>query len=229
MPNSGTLALEPVDLTAASLVSVVEASIEQAILGGRLTDGDPLTEAALAAALGVSRSPVRDALKRLARKGMVEARGRRGFAVATIDPDRVMDFLGVREALEGLAARLAAERMPDDDIALLRGHLDDVDRALRAGTFQGYPEADEDFHAMVLRGARSEQLSSAMEPVATRTRLLRRRSGARPDRARQALAEHRAIAGAVARRDPDEAEALMRAHVRMAKEHLLAMIRGDAL
>lgn len=220
-------ALRPVETTSAPIAAVVEAAIEGAILEQQLPEGTPLTEADLAAALGVSRSPVRDALKRLAHKGLVESRGRRGFSVVAFSPDQITDFFSIREVLEGLAARLAAERIRDDELAGLRRHLDHAERELASKRALGYPAAAEDFHGMVARAARSPQFDAAMEPIQARVRLLRRRSGAVKERARQALAEHRAIFSAIERRDADEAEVLMRAHIRMARANLLTGVSTD--
>jgi DNA-binding GntR family transcriptional regulator len=206
----------------------VESAIEAAILERSLPDGTALTETDLAAALGVSRSPVRDALKRLAHKGLVENRGRRGFAVVAMSPAQVADFYSLREVLEGLAARLAAERMDGAQAAAVGRHLDDVERQIRARAGQGYPSQEEDFHALILRGAASPQLNAAMQAIQAKTRLLRRRSGAAAGRARDALAEHRAILDAIARHDADEAEAMMRAHVRMARSTAVPAASGGA-
>lgn len=221
MQTGGSVVLRSIDATSVSLVAVVEDAIEEAILDQKLVEGAPLTEADLAAALGVSRSPVRDALKRLAHKGLVESRGRRGFSVAAFSRDQIADFFGIREVLEGLAARLAAERMRDDELAGLRRHLDHAERELASKRDLGYPAAEGDFHSMIARAARSPQLDAAMEPIQARLRLLRRRSGAVRERARQALTEHRAILSAIERRDADEAEVLMRAHIRLARGNLL--------
>lgn len=213
-------------------MAVVEASIEEAIVGGTFPEGASLTEADLAAALGVSRSPVRDALKRMAHKGLVESRGRRGFSVVRFSRDQIADFFGVREVLEGLAARLAAERIGDDDLGGLRGHLDRVEREIASRPDVGYPASEADFHWRIAFAARSPQLDAAMEPIQARLRLLRRRSGATRERTMQALSEHRAILSAIERRDADEAEALMRAHIRMARDNLIRsdeMLAGGSL
>lgn len=213
-------ALRPVDAGGASLVDLVEIALEQAVHDERLPEGSPLVEADLAVALGVSRSPVRDALKRLAHKGLVEMRPRKGVIVATFSSAQISDFFDVREALEGLAARLAAERMSAEEIARLRGHLDRVEDELSSGR-HGYPALDEDFHARILQGARSHQLAGAMRAIQSRVRLLRRRSSALQQRAGQALAEHRAILAAIESRDAPAAEAGMRQHIRNARENLL--------
>jgi len=214
-------ALHPVDATGASLVDLVEIALEQAILDERLPEASPLAEADLAVALGVSRSPVRDALKRLAHKGLVEVRPRRGVSVAAFSPAQISDFFDLREALEGVAARLAAERMSSEDIARLRVHLDRIDDDLMARRSYGDPSAEGDFHAQILHGARSQQLAGVMMAIQPRVRLLRGRAGAAHQRAEQTLAEHRAILAAIEARDPAAAEAGMRQHIRNARESLL--------
>lgn len=206
-------------------MDLVEAALEQAVLDERLPEGSPLVEADLAVALGVSRSPVRDALKRLAHKGLIEVRPRKGVTVATFSAAQVSDFFDLREALEGLAARLAAERMSAEEIARLRLHLDSVEDEWSSGR-HGYPALDEDFHARILQGARSHQLAGAMRAIQSRVRLLRRRSGAMQQRAGQALAEHRAILASIESRDAPAAEAGMRQHIRNARENLLGKAPG---
>jgi DNA-binding GntR family transcriptional regulator len=222
-PASGIL--RPIEPRDATLVDLVEAAIEDAIVAGVVREGAALAEAELAAALGVSRSPVRDALKRLAHKGLAESRPRRGMVVAQFVSDEVADFLDLREALEGLAARLAAQRMSEDEIKGVRQHLDAVERQIGAGA-RGYPSGDDDFHARILRGARSRQLQGTMEAIQARIRLLRRRSGATRERARPALTEHRAILAAIAARDPEAAEAGMRQHIRNARANLIGPTAG---
>jgi DNA-binding GntR family transcriptional regulator len=127
----------------------------------------------------------------------------------------------LREVLEGLAARLAAERIQADELHRLHRHLDGAERHLASPDPCGYPAGEGDFHGTIARAARSPQLDAALAPIQARLRLLRRRSGAAAERARQALVEHRAILSAIERRDPDEAEVLMRAHIRMARANLL--------
>jgi len=218
--------LKPIATRDASLVDLVEAALEEAILTGTLDGASPLAEADLAKALGVSRSPIRDALKRLAHKGLVEARPRRGMIISRFAPDQIEDFCDLREALEGLAARLAAERMQAEEIEALRQHLASVERQVAAGESRGYPSGDDDFHARILRGARSRQLQGTMEGIQARVRLLRRRSGSTRERARLALAEHRAILAAIASRDPAAAEAGMRQHIRNARANLTSRPSG---
>jgi DNA-binding GntR family transcriptional regulator len=207
---------------------MVEASLEDAIITGRLAEDLVLTEADLASALGVSRSPVRDALKRLVHKGLVVARPTRGLAVAVIPADQAGDLFSVREVLEGLAARLAVERMTDAEISAARQHLDTIERQLRDARRRGYPEREEDFHTLIHRGARTRQLDDAAEPIRARLRLLRRRCRAVATRGFPALEEHRAVLDAIERRNPDQAEAMMRAHIRMAREALLATLTEPA-
>jgi DNA-binding GntR family transcriptional regulator len=220
MPKPPASTLVPIDQRDATLVDLVEASLEEAIVSGRIAEGTALAEADLALALGVSRSPVRDALKRLAHKGLAVARPRRGMVVGSLALAEINDFFHLREALEGLAARLAAERMTSEEIAELQRHLDAVGRDLAASGSRGYPSAQDDFHARILQGARSRQLEGTMEAIQARVRLLRRRSGSTPRRARMALAEHRAILAAIEARDPAAAEAGMRQHIRNARENL---------
>lgn len=205
------------------------ATLRAEIVDGTLTPGAPLTEAQQAERLGVSRTPVREALARLIADGLVEERGPRTLLVSTIDPDDVVALFDLRSPLDEQAARLTARRADHNDRAAFRAiaerfgavtveslRNDDVSR-------HGYYALVADFDSAIDAAlGRSSYLTAAIASV--RLHLARVRRLARDDDARllAAAAEHRAIAEAIADGDPERAVAATRLHL----HHALTSIQN---
>jgi len=208
-------------VTARSLVDVVAERIEAAIVGGTLEPGVRLSEQALAASLGVSRGPLREAIRRLEGRKLLIRTPNIGVRVAALTLQDLNQMLQIREVLEGLACRLAAENMTDSEIAaqqeLLARHA--KQKSVREGK-GSYPESMEfDFHIRIVKGSRNERLAQTLD-LHYLLRICRYRSSAKPGRAIQALQEHREIVDALARRDPIAAEQNMREHLRNEHAHV---------
>ncbi len=189
--------------------------IRSFILEGVYPPGGRLSELALSHKLGISRSPVREALQRLANEGLIELVSRKGAFVVHFDAERVQALFEVREALDGMVARLAAQRAEPADLQELRKTLGNTKAILDRSEESSYPE-DLDFHRQLAVIAKNRWLAEKMAEIETQVRLARARSGARPSRAKDAYAEHLAILNAVAAGDPDKAEHEMRQHIRNA-------------
>ena len=179
-----------------------------------------LNEVEIAGELGVSRGPIREALQRLASDGLVELQAHRGAFVRRLGPAEVRDLFEVRMALETTAARLAAQRATDAQLA-------DLDALVHAGAepighadvrFQGA----RDLHARLAEATGNPALAAHLTLVNQELRLLRTRSGEVPARAEHAAAEHAAIVAAVRAGDADGAAAAMEAHLRSALAHALS-------
>ncbi len=132
---------------------------------GELAPGERLTEEELAAWLGISRTPVREALSQLAAIGLVELDGSRGVRVAPFEPGRTLDLVQVSRALVLLAQRLAAERATDDEIRAMRGLHQARVEALRAGDLGGVERAAQDFHATILGASGNQELQRVYPAV----------------------------------------------------------------
>src|SRR3954469_2797544 len=128
----------------------VLAELRRRIVDGDYAQGERLTETRLADDFGVSRNPVREALRVVEAEGFVQILPRRGAVVATIDQTAVRDLFAVREQLETLAAGLAAERASEADIARLRQLCDDARAATEAQDFGRVAELNSDFHRAVI-------------------------------------------------------------------------------
>lgn len=215
-----------------SLVDMITKQLEAAIISGELKPGSRISEQGLAKRLGVSRGPLREAISRLEGRKLIERKTNLGSRVASLSNEDLIDRLVVREALEGMAARLAAERLDDQEIADLRALLDAHGQQESVRTGAGYLQesADFDFHFRIINGCKNPPLISLVrDELYDRLRVYRYKSSTLEGRARPAFDEHRAIVDALQARDPDAAEAAMRRHLRNAREHMMAQMLAERM
>lgn len=203
-------------------------TIRDAIRSGVIQPGDRLIELELAAALDMSRTPVRDALRQLESERLVEKGPSRGFVVPTMTIDDIVEIYEIREVLEGLAARRAAMRMGPAEIDALQETIERAERARDAGDLTVLWQASNAFHRLLRGGARNARLPRLLALMLDAHRSLRLHEFA-PERVDTAVAEHRAIYEAIANREGDRAEQLAREHSRHAlRAQLLAHhLAGD--
>jgi len=213
-----------------SLVDVVAERIEAAIISGQLEPGSRLSEQGLAASLGVSRGPLREAIRRLEGRKLLERTPNIGVRVAALSLKDLNEVLQVREALEGMACRLAAQNMTDSEIAELKGLLGkhEQQKSVREGKGYYQESKDFDFHFRIVTGSRNERLSQILlGDLYYLLRVYRYKSSTKPGRAMEALKEHKAIVSALERHDPDAAEQSMRQHLRNARRFVEAQLATE--
>lgn len=206
-----------------SLVDVVAERIEAAIISGQLEPGSRLSEQGLAASLGVSRGPLREAIRRLEGRKLLERTPNIGVRVAALSLKDLNDVLQVREALEGMACRLAAQNMTDPEIAELKSLLGkhEQQKSVREGKGYYQESKDFDFHFRIVTGSRNERLSQILlGDLYYLLRVYRYKSSTKPGRAMEALKEHKAIVTALEQHDPDAAERAMREHLHNARRYV---------
>lgn len=203
-----------------SLRSLAYDAIKAEILTGGLAPGSPISEAERAAALGISRTPVREALQSLAVEGLVDVFPKRGTFVARLSARDVRECFELREAIETACARLAAERRTDDDLRQMRIALGD--EPPRDG--EGEYDRAADFHRVIVQVSQNRYLEQAFEDSASRIDLASRLA-ARVGPQRSSEANHHAVYEAIARGDGVAAEDAMRRHLRGHAEALLAHLR----
>ena len=201
-----------------TLVDYVVDTIKTGIQEGRYALGQRLVEADLTKELGVSRGPLREALRRLAGYGIVEIQPYRGAAVRRSSRTELSDMFRVREVLEGLAARTAAERIARpgnrDRALVLRAEIDAAEPIVDA---VGQIEDNEKFHRTILDLSGNHSLQRVVVPLQMPTyRLAFFRLFT--DNRRRSLAQHADILDAIIAGDPDRAETAMRAHIRATEE-----------
>ncbi len=201
-----------------SVVDLAYGRIRDLVLSGELAPGARLGQVELAERFGISRTPVREALRRLAGEGLVDPLSNRGFRVADLGLDAVMRRLEVRSILEPGIARLAARRRSERDVERLRGAISREERA-RDG-IEAH-DASRDFHVALARATGNEEIVRVLESlwlVEVDRRLLARRS-AESDWPSVDIREHREIATAVEEGRAEDAGRLMEEHVSGAVRH----------
>ena len=203
--------------------------LRRAIVEGDIPAGSKLSEPVLAERFAVSRGPLREAMRRLESSNLLEWRANVGARVVTLSNERLLELYQVREALEGMAARLAAERMSDTAIEelkdLMEQHRRDVAREFWQAYFQ--QEGDLDFHYRIVIGSGNERLVRILcDDLYHLARMYRCQFGMKSDRARDALKEHSMVVDAIAERDGELAEWLMRRHVRASRRSVEQRLAG---
>jgi DNA-binding GntR family transcriptional regulator len=210
-----------------SLADRVYSALENAIMTGQVKLGGRLLETEVAEKLQVSRAPLREALRRLQYEGLAETIPRRGTYVVRPSRKDVIDLLQVREALETVAARLAAEFISEGELSRLSDGLDRIGKLLARNRKEGYPQHDIDFHQTVMQASGNGKLLQMMSGMYRQLRLVRSMSGARADRGAAAYNEHLAIFDALRKRNTKTAEEAMRKHLRASAENILATIKDE--
>ena len=201
--------------------------LEQLILGGRYQPGEKLREQVLAEELGVSRGPLREAIRTLEGRRLLERTPRAGVQVVGVSPSDLEQILVAREALEGMAARQAAENMTGAEVNALRqtvSALQSHPENAPGAVFSAGP--DNDFHRLIAKGSRNRWLENLLvKDVYTLLRLYRVQAARRPD-VTDSIAEHHAIINRIHARDGEGAEAAMRLHLRGSRARMLAAASG---
>jgi DNA-binding GntR family transcriptional regulator len=198
-----------------SLADRAYRGIRERIREGRLQPGARVTELALAFDLGMSRTPVREAMRRLQAEGLIVSCPPRGLALARPNRDEIEEIVALRATLEAAAARFAAIAATAEQIALL-DRLCAEHASVPADDISRVMDANRTFHRAVACAAGNRHLLRALDGFSDSLLLLGPSTLALPGRATEAWAEHRAIAAAIAARNPDAAEAAMRRHIEAA-------------
>jgi DNA-binding GntR family transcriptional regulator len=196
--------------------------LRQAIATGALQPGTRVLESELASRLKMSRTPVREAIASLEAEGLVSIEGLRGRVVTKLDYQSVMELYAVREALESMAAGLAARSTSEVEILGLRHMLELEEQILNdAGKLADHNRR---FHEAIYYCSHNRYLLKMLEYIQTAMLLLHPVARVAKERRDSALSEHRAIVDAIAARDPAAAEAAIRNHLRRAQEARIKLL-----
>ncbi len=209
------------------LTDGVVQKLEQLIFGGRYQPGEKLREQLLAQELGVSRGPLREAIRTLEGRRLLERTPRAGVQVVGVSLSDLEQILVTREALEGMAARQAAENMTVAEVNALRQTVSGLEtrpQDVPGAVFSAGP--DNDFHRLIAKGSRNRWLENLLvKDVYSLLRLYRMQAARRPD-VSDSLAEHHTIIDRIHARDGEGAEAAMRAHLRRSRARMLQAAAG---
>ncbi|WP_434053769.1 MAG: GntR family transcriptional regulator [Roseibium sp.] len=206
-------------------------ALEEHIFSGIFQNGDRLDEVRLAEQFGVSRTPLREALQRLALSGLVELVPRRGAFVRQPGPIELMEMFEVMAELEAVCGRLAALRISDEAIEELRDANARCQMAVEARDTDGYYAENERFHRTIYRQSGNSFLEQEAAKLHKRLKPFRRQQLKFRGRMAQSMAEHEAIVAALAGGNPEEAASALRNHVAVQGEkfhNLMASLKQKA-
>lgn len=196
-----------------TLVERIHERLSAMLAGGELAPGSRLDERALADALRVSRTPLREAIGRLTKEGLVEHRPYRGAFVRTLSATEVGEIYEVRRVLEGLAVRLAVPRLTDADIEEVHAALEATERTLAEGDLVGYAAADQRFHELFIRVAGNGTLSETLARLRLQIQSIRLVANRDPGIVARTAIERPRIVAALEARDAGTAARLMEEHI----------------
>lgn len=202
-------------------------ALREAVLDGVLAPNAWLREDEIAGTFEVSRTPVREALRRLADEGLAVKTAHHGAVVAALSLEDILALYVVREDLEGLAARLAATRRPEGLLDSLNDVAAQMRSAAQADDTAGLARLNLTWHRVLRDAASNTYLSRFLEQVEHAVRRMPVSTFAHHGRAEEVLAEHDAITKAVEARDGEAAEQAAKAHMRRAREIRLTVLLGD--
>lgn len=203
------------------LREVVFDVLRNAITTGNLQPGERLMENQLAEQLRVSRTPVREAIRKLEQEGLVVMVPRRGTYVADISIRDINEVFEIRTALEVLAAGLAAERISEEDLERLERLLVEIGELIDQGDTERLVEADCRFHDILYNATHNKTLANIISNLREKFTLFRAISYAYPGRAKRSLEEHRRLVESLGQRNPLQAQQVARKHMEKAEQTLL--------
>ena len=203
-----------------SLADQVFEHLENDILSGKYSRGESLTESKLSAELGVSRTPIREALRRLEQEHLIEE-SPKGMVVVGISEKDLEDIFMIRSALEGKAAALAAKNHTDEQLATIREALEFQEFYLEKHDPDLIKIMDSLFHETIFKMSGSSTFYDVLVPLHKKILKYRRASVSNTSRAAASVAEHRAIYEAIAKRDSNLAEELIIEHLNNAYNHMV--------
>ncbi len=201
---------------------LVYRNLRERIVAGHFDFGTRLKETDIANELGISRTPVREAFRKLELEGLVQSLSRRGVVVDYPKEDDLSEIYAVREVLEGLAARLGAVRRSETEMTSFDRYAGLMEDALRRDDMKAFAEFHKEFNVLLYQMSgkvRLIDILSRFNEYIEKSQMIAMRQFGRGE---QILVEHRRIVSAIAAQDPDEAETATRFHVRMAGQAFFA-------
>ena len=191
------------------------------IVEGAIPAGSKLSETELSTKYQVSRAVIREAINRLESCHLVERKANVGARIVSLTPEGLIQLYQVREALEGMAARLAAKNMSDEEIADLTALLDNHFQTVKDGESYYQEAGDLDFHYRIILGSKNQHLIEVLvNGISHLIRMYRVQLGMAGPRVTTAFDEHKHVVQAIANRDEELAEMLMRRHILYSKNNI---------
>jgi len=200
--------------------------LKKAIIDGYFEPGQKLVESQIAQEMGVSRTPVREALRRLEIEKLVVNLPRKGVMVSPIDEVQVKEIFNIRAALEGLAIKLAIDNIDLTTIRQMRKILEEMREAIKRKDLKREVECNTKFHNYIIKAAKSSILTEMLQNIHNHVQRFRHTTLSMEGRSEIALNEHLKILKAIEERDKVKAEQLIEEHIENAKKALLMKIKS---
>lgn len=210
-----------IDTRTKSLEEIAYEKLETDILDGYYKRGDALTELALCSRLGVSRTPVRSALHRLAEEGLVQISPNRGAVVVGVTLDDLVDTYKIRMRLEGLASSMAAGRIGNEELASLAESVELSEYYIGKNDPEHLKELDTEFHSIIYRASGNRMLCRILSELHRNIKSYRKRSLSVPGRLENSVREHREILEAIRAGDGEKADMLTSLHIERAMNNII--------
>jgi DNA-binding GntR family transcriptional regulator len=208
--------------TAEGLSRSIAEQLKQLIYAGEFKAGDRLNEAALAARMGTSRGPIREAIRVLTGTGLVTPVVNRGVFVRQVSIREMLEIYDLRALVFGFAAERAAENVTDEHRRQFEALLERMEQASQAGDSNSYYELNLQFHALILQLANSARAHQLYDSYVKELHLYRRQNFNTPGNMRRSNVEHRRIYEAIAKGNPAKAKAAAEDHINAGRQRLLA-------
>ncbi|MCM3388212.1 GntR family transcriptional regulator [Ureibacillus chungkukjangi] len=201
--------------------------IIQQIKMGDIVPGQTLTERAIANEIGVSRTPIREAFKKLIEQGLMEYEPHKGVKVTLYSKEKIEDLYEIRELLEGLSVGRIAESHTAEDIKLLENYIELAEKEAEQGSLIRLSEINSEFHNTLARLSGNHYLLEIMSDLQMQISLLMSQSLSNKGRPYENIQEHRMIINAIKTGDKSLAEETAKFHVRKSRDNILLKIKGD--
>jgi DNA-binding GntR family transcriptional regulator len=203
----------------------ISQEIEEAILSGQFKPRERLIEMDLISRFAVSRTVIREALKRLEAKGLVRATPYRGVMVADLTVEEIEEIYFIRAELEKIAARLVLKHITPAEIQKLKKLSKEVERHLRNKTHQMI-ELDSEFHRIIFKACQNSYLYEMIDYLRTKAHIVRYNAWSLPHRIEESILEHRDMIKAIENRDLSQFEKLIVKHLTFSKDSYMSQLKG---
>jgi DNA-binding GntR family transcriptional regulator len=188
-------------------------NLKQAIVRGDFSPGNRLVESRIAEAMGISRTPVREAIHKLEREGLIQKLPRGGFSVSNLTHEEIEETFGIRSVLESYAARLAAIKHQRQELEPLEEKIEEFQYHLNRGEMEALLQINTEFHALLYAMSRSPRLIKMINDLKDQIYRFRRIMLKKEKMAKTSNDDHRQMLGAMKKRDADRVETLVKQHI----------------
>ena len=214
------LKLEGYDLLSRKVYRI----LKKEIIKGSFEPGDKVLEGRIADQMGISRTPVREAIRELAAEGFVTLSPNQGVVVRSVSAESIREVLQIHSVLEGLAARLSCEVINEEDLKELENYVNKMEKFANKRDSSAYSEVDLKFHELIVNTCRNKRLIQMRKNISDQAQRYRISSLSIPRRLKESLKEHQKILEAFKTKDPKKADSTSQKHIQNALKNILVNV-----